>query len=430
MNQGDSNSEGRGSGIPKVLLTATNRWPSTARLAIGLTKAGCRVSAVCPSQGHPLFSTSVVHEVFPYSSIHPLNSLQRAIEANNPQIVIPSDDRGVQHLHELYALARSAGAPGNAIAELIARSLGSPESFPVVAGRCELLEIAKQAGLRVPCTKLLKTVDDLKSWGGSNELPWVLKGDGTFGGRGVKIAQTAKEAEYCFLEIQGLFGAMRAIKRAIVNRDPFWLRPWWNNVRPAVIVQSYIVGRPGNCAFLSWKGEVLAGIAVEVVSSDGMTGPASIVRIVDNPEMMLAAERLAHRLCLSGFFGLDFMIEDGRNATYLIEMNPRCTPLSHLQLGKGRDLIGALGAKLLGQPLREIPPVTENELIAYYPQAWHCHSEFLDTSFQDIPQGEPKLVEELMRPWPDRSLLYRIISKLSDIPADIAERGLAFKKLQ
>jgi predicted ATP-grasp superfamily ATP-dependent carboligase len=220
------------------------------------------------------------------------------------------------------------------------------------------------------------------------------------------------------------------VKRAIVNRDPFWLRPWWNHVRPAVIVQSYIVGRPANCAFLCWKGEVLAGIAVEVVSSDGMTGPASIVRVVDNAEMMLAAERIARRLCLSGFFGLDFMIEDGGNASYLIEMNPRCTPLSHLQLGKGRDLIGALAAKLLVQPLPETPPVTENELIAYYPQAWHCHSEFLGVSFQDIPRGEPRLVEELMRPWPDRSLLYRIVFKVSGIPAVVSERGLAFKKLQ
>jgi len=429
MNLVDSNSDGHGSVSPKVLLTATNRWPSTARLAIGLTKAGCRVYAVCPKQGHPLFSTSVVHEVFPYSSIHPLNSLQRAIEAVRPQIVIPSDDCGVQHLHELHGRAGDLGSAGEEITELIKRSLGSPESFPIVAGRCELLEIAKQEGLRVPGTKLLKTADDLKSWETSNYLPWVLKGDGTFGGRGVRIAQTAHEAETHFREIQGLFGGMRAVKRAIVNRDPFWLRPWWNNVRPAVIVQCYISGHPANCTFLCWKGEVLAGIAVEVVSSDGMTGPASIVRVVENPEMMLAAERIARRLCLSGFFGLDFMVEDGGKASYLIEMNPRCTPLSHLQLGKGRDLIGALGAMLLGQPLREIPPVTQNELIAYYPQAWHCGSEFLETSFQDIPQGEPKLVEELMRPWPDRSLLYRMVSKLSGIPAVIAERGMALKKL-
>ncbi len=413
LKQDNSNSGAHGSVVPGVLLTATNRWPSTARLAIGLTKAGCRVSAVCPTQGHPLHSTSVVLKLFPYSSVHPLDSLLRAIVASEPQIVVPSDDRGVQHLHELHASMRGAGSAGNAIAELIERSLGTSEAFGVVERRCELLEIARQEGLRVPCTKLLKKADDLKSWGESNALPWVLKGDGTFGGRGVRIAQSENEAESCFWDIQGLFSGMRAIKRAIVNRDPFWLRPWWNNVRPAVIVQSYVVGRPGNCAFVCWKGEVLAGIAVEVISSDGMTGPASIVRVVDNPEMMLAARRLARRLCLSGFFGLDFMIEDGGNSTYLIEMNPRCTPLSHLQLGKGRDLIGALGAKLSGQVVRETPPVTEKDLIAYFPQAWHCHSEFLATSFHDIPKGEQKLVEELIRPWPDRSLLYRLVVKLS-----------------
>jgi hypothetical protein len=106
------------------------------------------------------------------------------------------------------------------------------------------------------------------------------------------------------------------------------------------------------------------------------------------------------------------MIEDGGNACYLIEMNPRCTPLSHLQLGKKRDLVAALVAKLLGRPLTEIAPVTEKDLIAYFPQAWHFRSEFLDISFQDIPQGEPKLIEELIRPWPDRSLLYRLVAKL------------------
>ncbi|HET7106173.1 MAG TPA: ATP-grasp domain-containing protein [Candidatus Acidoferrum sp.] len=330
----------------------------------------------------------------------------------------------------MHARACTQGPAGKEITELITRSLGSPESFPIVSGRCELLEIAKQEGLRVPDTKLLKTADDLKTWQASNHLPWVLKGDGTFGGRGVRIAQTLQDAESCLLEIQEMFGGLRAIKRGIVNRDPFWLRPWWNNVRPAVIVQSYIVGHPANSTFFCWQGEVLAGIEVEVVSSDGMTGPASIVRVVENPEMMLAAERIARRLCLSGFFGLDFMIEEGSRASYLIEMNPRCTPLSHLQLGKGRDLIGALGAKLLGYPPPEIPPVTQNDLIAYYPQAWHCNSEFLESSFQDIPQGEPELVEELMRPWPDRSLLYRIVSKLSGIPAVIAGYGTTVKKLQ
>ena len=80
------------------------------------------------------------------------------------------------------------------------------------------------------------------------------------------------------------------------------------------------------------EGRVLAGIGVEVVSSNGVKGPAIVVRMVESPEMMFAAEQVAARLRLSGFFGLDFMIDDS-GAIYIIEMNRRCTPLCPLQLG-------------------------------------------------------------------------------------------------
>ena len=360
MQQGDSIPENRGVLVPKVLLTDTNRWAHAARIAIGLTEAGCRVSAVCPTSGsHPLLRTRVVQETFPYSGLRPLESLVAAIEATQPEIIIPCDDRGVEHLHELYERARNLGTSGAALANLIQHSLGSPESYSIVSARSDLLRIACEEGIRVPDTKPIKTVEDLKSWQVGRPFPWVLKGDGTFGGKGVRVAHTPREAEKCFLEIAGMYGAKRAIKRAIVNRDPFWLRPWWRHARPAVIAQAHILGRPANCAVVCWRGRVLAGIGVEVVSALGSTGPATVVRVVDNPEMMLAAERITRRLKLSGFFGLDFMIEDGSGLTYLIEMNPRSTPLCHLRLGNGRDMIGALWAQLAGQSLRETPPVTQ-----------------------------------------------------------------------
>jgi hypothetical protein len=102
------------------------------------------------------------------------------------------------------------------------------------------------------------------------------------------------------------------------------------------------------------------------------------------------------------------MLEANTGATYLIEMNARCTPVSHLRLGKDRDLAGALWAKLSGEPMQDRAAITQKNLIAYFPQAWMRKSEFLDSSFQDIPQDEPDLIKELLRPWPDRSLLYRL----------------------
>jgi len=359
-----------------------------------------------------LLKVRAVRKTFPYGSFHPLDALVAAIEATGPQIVIPCDDRAVEHLHELHAYARRLGTSGSNIASLIERSLGSPESYPVVSTRYDLLRLAREEGLHVPDTKLVNTLDDLRAWHTGEKAPSVLKADGTWGGNGVKIAQTPEEAEQFFLELTRPPSAPGVIKQLIMNRDRFWLRTWWRHLKPALIVQSYVRGRPANCAVVCWEGRILAGICVEVVSAQRLKGPATVVRVVHNPQMILSAERIARRLGLSGFFGLDFMIEDGGDTTYLIEMNPRCTQLCHLRLGKGRDMIGALWAQLTGKPLGETPPVTHNDMIAYFPEAWNCKSEFIRSSFQDIPLGEPELIKLLLGPSSDRSILGRMYDHL------------------
>jgi predicted ATP-grasp superfamily ATP-dependent carboligase len=131
--------------------------------------------------------------------------------------------------------------------------------------------------------------------------------------------------------------------------------------------------------------------------------------------MMEAAERIACRLRLSGFFGLDFVIEDETQAAILIEMNPRCTPACHLQLGETRDMVRHLTAQLTGQATVPMPRMTENDLIAYFPQAWKRKDELFETCFHDIPDQEPDLVKELLKPWPDRTLLYRLFAHLQQM---------------
>jgi hypothetical protein len=392
----------------RVLLTDTSRWSVSARLAIAFVRAGCEVFALCPSNRHPIRYATGVAGLFPYSSVRPLNWVESAIVESRPDIIIPCDERGVRHLHELYARVSTSGGPRTQIAELIKLSLGSPDSYDIVSSRYELLRIAREEGIRTPDTAKMNEADDLELWQRQETLPWVLKADCTYGGAGVEIIRLEGEIPESFSRLKGLYRTKRVLKRLVFNRDPFWLRPWWRGIQPTITAQAYIDGRPANCAVLSWKGKVLAGIAVEVLSSTGQTGPATVVRVIDNPEMMNAAAVLARRLSLSGFFGLDFMLENSTGAAHLIEMNPRCTTLCHLQLGKGRNMVGALVAQLSGRPLVDSPAVTENGTIAYFPQAWTSNDQLLPSSFHDIPQNEPELVEELLRPWPDRTLLYRL----------------------
>ena len=379
---------------------------------MAFTECGYYVSAVYPAQGHPLAKTSVIRESFSYGALNPIASLKTAIRASSPEIVIPCDDRAVEHLHLLHTEA--AGAGERDLTDLIERSLGNPASFPITQSRSALIGIAAENGVRVPATRQLPSLEDLK---GIEDLDsgWVLKSDGSWGGHGVRMVHSREQAEAAYRELSKALPTARFLKRLVVDRDPYWLQTWWHRSRPAIVAQRFIKGRPANMIASCWRGDLLDTISAEVVQAQGTTGSATVVRIVDSPEMVLAARTLARRLELSGFFGLDFMIEEETGACYLIEMNPRCTPLSHLALGMGRDPLAALVARSSAAAPSARQPITQEDLIAYFPQAWHWdpHSEFLKTSFCDVPYSEPELVKDLLQiPWPDRSLLARISNRL------------------
>ena len=400
----------------RILLADTDRRAYAARLAMAFAAAGCEVSAVC-THHHPIETVKALHRRFPYSAVHPLAALLRAIESIKPDLIVPCEDRAVEHLQQL---CERYGNQNGSVARSIERSLGPVGSYPVVSSRYALLELARGQGIRVPATQYLQSAQDLYQWHAKQPLPWVLKADGTWGGSGVRIAQTPQQAEQLFHLLRGPCGLKRAVKRLLVNRDSFYLRDWWRGSSPAVIAQAFVPGRPANCAVACWEGKVLAQISVEVLAASWPTGPANVVRRISNPEMVSAAERIAEKLHLSGFFGLDFIIETGSGATYLLEMNPRSTPLSQIQLGLGTDMVGALYAALAGQPLPVAPPPSARngrEVIAYFPQEWNSNSEFRKLSLQNFPHGEPGLVRALLRPFPQRTLLYRLVDYLSGVPA-------------
>jgi predicted ATP-grasp superfamily ATP-dependent carboligase len=280
-----------------------------------------------------------------------------------------------------------------------------------VDSRYLLLKIAHEEGILTPATSLINNLGDLEPWRLAQPFPWVLKADGTAAGNGVRIAHTLGEARGYFSGLRQSIGSLRTIKRLTLDRDLILEKQWWDawaRVRPAIVAQSFIRGNAANCAVVCWKGEVLAGVGCEVISTESPLGPATVVQLVDNADMMLAARRIVRRLSLSGFVGLDFMIEESTGLTYLIEMNARCTPLSHLRLGFGRDMIGVLSAQLTGKRLVDSVSITQKNLIAYFPQAWLRNSKWLSSSFHDIPKAEPELVHDLCRPLSDRTLTNKL----------------------
>jgi hypothetical protein len=365
---------------------------------IELLRAGHAVSILCPKD-HSSAKIRRAHDTFLYARFSPLDSLTKAIEATKPDIVIPCDDLAVRDLHELYSSKRARSASEVDLLALIARSLGPPESYSIVDSRYMLFKIAREEGILTPETTAISCPDDLQHLFACQPFPWVLKVDGSTGGSGVRIAATLAEARNCFADFRRSTGLLRFARRLTGNRNSFSAMRWQDvvwGIRPALITQRFIHGRSANCAVFCWNGEVLAGVGCEVVSEQLSLGPASVVRLVDNSDMMDAAAKIARRLSLSGFIGLDFIIEEGTGSAFLIEMNPRCTQHCHLRLGKGRDMVEALSAVLKGKRPSEHEPITQNSLIAYFPQALLSGSNFLSSSYHDVPVDEPELIRELL----------------------------------
>lgn len=378
---------------PTVLVAATSHWFPTARFAMAMANAGSIVEAVCPPR-HPLCKTGALSRTHMYHGLAPLMSLARAIDAAKPDLIIPGDDLCTRHLHQLYRRELGRGPKGAEICALIERSFGSPESFPMVYERATFMRIAEEEGIRVPKTSSIANLGELRPRIAPIGFPIVLKADGTSGGNGVRIAHTVEEAERAFRMLQAPPLLARAAKRALFDRDKTLVWPSLLRRRSAVSAQSFIEGHEATSTVACWEGNVLAGLHFEVINKRSSAGPATVVRLIEHPEMPAAVKKMVRRLHLSGLHGFDFMLEAATRSAYLVEINPRTTQVGHLALGAGRDLAAALFAAMSGTAVQPAAKVTDNDVITLFPQEWmrDAASAFIQSGYHDVPWEEPELV--------------------------------------
>ena len=363
--------------MPKILLSTTVRWPSAARLAGALSESGCEVDALFPDN-HPLAASRYPVRRHAYRALAPLRSLRAAIEASKPYLVVACDDRAVAHLRDLYA---KTPLP------CIERSLGDPSRYEAFASRSGFVTAAREAGIAAPETV---SVDDeatldfaIRMMG----LPAVLKSDGSWGGDGVAVVQTAAEAKAAWRKMTARPSRLRGLVRAIRRGDAHHLLKY---ARPSVCLQRYIPGTPATTSFVCRDGQVLAANHFDVVATKGAAGPASVVRRIDDSTMEDAARRLAARFRLSGLHGLDY-VRDKAGKPHLIEINPRATQTSHLSFGTGRDLCAALAGT---QQRRAIP----GREVALFPQEWSRDraSPWLKAAHHDVPWDDPRVIDRCL----------------------------------
>lgn len=398
---------------PRVLIAATLGWPTSARVAMAFEELGWEVEAIC-WHGNPVEYLRSAPRIHRYSPLRPVKSLSDAILQAAPDLVVPCDDPAVEHLYEIYTNLSAAG-PHDPRLAVLERSLGRPHLTAPVLGRAAFIAVARQEGVRAPTTVAIENISECRKALNQIGFPAMLKVDSTWGGTGVAQVDNMAAAERWFIEKSQQISGFFALRRLLLYRDPFWIPVWLHGVRPRLNAQSFVPGRPATCVVSCWEGEVLAVIQAEVLISTGTLGPSAVIRIIDNPEISEAAKRLVRRLGISGFCGLDFVIQTETNEPHLIEMNQRITHLGHLALGAGRDLVAALSAKYNGHGPAYRPPVATADTIVLFPQAGldSSHRPEPETAFHDVPLSERRLVHELTQlPWRERGWIARLTRPL------------------
>lgn len=391
----------------RVLVVATQQSALAARIAIALADAGFHVAALTP-HGNPVRQARKVAKHFTWCRWLWSRRTVRALDRWSPNLIVCADDLAVRQLTRLHHRIVSANdARQSNIRELIELSLGPAASFSTICDKSDFLLRAASEGLRCPRTVVTPAGHPLVSVPADLNYPMVVKADHSYGGICVRIVDSAPAVRAAAWEVQTpsewhgifrrLFAAVLGSAIAAHLKLP---------LRRTISLQEYISGRPGNRAVVCWKGEVLAGISVEVIEVTDEHRPASVVRTIDHPEMASAVEHMVKCLNLSGFIGIDFIL-DASDQAWIVEMNPRVTPICHLSLADGTHLPASLYLRMsrgLCPPPKPGPFVSE--VIALFPNEVirSPDSEYLRRGRHDVPWDEPLVVRSVL----DRALRVRL----------------------
>jgi len=379
-----------------VLLLATERWPTTARLALALHAAGCEVQLMALG-GHPAMLTGAVSARFAYRPLNPIASVAAAIAQSKPDSVVPVDELAVMHLIELLGSDQNKD-----LAALAARSLGGAEILAAAMSRITLLRLAQAEGVAVPETIPVDSRAELEAVAAQLGFPLVLKADSTAGGRGVRIANNLAEARAWWSRLHRPLSLPRSVWRSIKWKEWTHFRPWMKRRMRGVTAQSYQHGAERTAMAVAHRGDLRAFVCFEVAQTSKFCGPSTVLRVVDDPAMVAAMRAVLGRMGATGFCGFDFMLSDA-GEPLLIEMNSRPTQLAHLPLGPGKDLVAAYVRSVLGRETPDRASAAEGTLIALYPQelARDPRSALIAGAYHDVPWESPALVRYALQPLPE-----------------------------
>ena len=371
-----------------LLIATTLNWLGPARLPRALASAGFTVSLLAPGNSLAGKSRYVArNEPLPDGA----NRMQwtvafaEAVQNAAPRLVVPCDDVATELLQAL-ALEPPPALPSATalrLATLARDSLGDPRYYRTSIDKTLLAPAATALGVRVPRFEVVATVAAAGAFAAAHGYPVVLKRAHGVAGQAVEIVADGTE-------LARTFARLNVILPHFSGED-----------RLRILIQEFIPGRSLSRASVAWGGHELAGICLErVTRNPPRVGPGSTVRIYDEPAARAFSAALGRGLGLQGFFGIDYLVHERTGDAYMLEINRRVVPGTHLGATVGVDLCAALRAAIAGQPAltrNDVPPGFERT-VAQFPQEWlrDPASPWLRTCPADVPWDDPDVFEAML----------------------------------
>lgn len=385
-----------------LIVTVKHWWLGVSRLPMALHQAGFSVAAWCPDETFVARSGGIARHFRWDASANWRQELGRIFEEWRPHVIIPADETIAVFLRTQARRSAWFSARDRALRRVLHDSLGDPQRGAALDGKIGLQRLARSLGIATPDDRAVADLADAQRTAAGLGFPLVLKDEFAAGGTGVKICENAAALDTAWRDLDAHTKAP-----SLRDRVRLWLKHPGRGPAKRRSVQRFIRGRPAFHAVLAWQGRRLGGItAVVEVAHPPVTGPSCVVRLCELPEVSQACSALIAHTRISGLAGFDFMIEDGTGRAYILECNPRPTPVSHLGGLVGNDLCALWRDALLDRPVAPAKPVTADRLLAFFPQELlrDAQSPYLARAHLDFPTNDPQLLSALRERFPELAM--------------------------
>jgi len=379
---------GAGLGIPVLIVTCEATWLAPIRMPGALARAGFDVTLVAPAGALAARSRHVRHSrTLPEDANAQswLMTLVAAIEATRPAIVLPGDETSVR-LMQTYAASRPPILPPDMtreVVDLFVHSLGTPMFYDAATDKARLAPLMQRAGVPIPEFRIVRSAGEAARAFADLGGDVVVKPSNGTGSRDVRFCATPEATADAFVRACDGNRGLGAL-----DRDA------------TVLVQRRIRGSMLGRSAVAFRGAELAGFARERIQSVRPLGGSSVVRYVHAPQAATFSQRAAHALGITGFFSIEFCVDDESGVPYLIDFTRRMAPPTHTGALVGVDLCAALARALCGElgPPLDLPPGTAYTMTLFPQELWRDpRSPALRSHPMDVPWDDPELLRELLQ---------------------------------